>query len=54
MRFTSILRLASAALLLCSMSSFAGCEKTDVGPRSGKNCHKTIPPADSTKTGGTR
>ena len=45
MRVTSILRFASAAALLCSMSSFSGCEKTNVGPRS---CTK---PATTTTTG---
>ena len=37
MRISSLLRLASAALLLCSMSSF-GCEKENVGPNGG--CQK--------------
>ncbi|WP_210520156.1 hypothetical protein [Hymenobacter terricola] len=34
MRFSSILRLASAGLLLCSMSSFSGCQKDNVSPNS--------------------
>ena len=39
MRLSSILRIASAVVLLCSMSSFSGCEKDNVGPRGG-NCTK--------------
>lgn len=54
MRFSSIIRLASAGLLLCSMSSFSGCEKDNVGPKGGKDCSKpsTTTTADSTKTTG--
>ena len=54
MRISSILRLASAGLLLGSMSSFSGCEKDNVGPRGGKGCTKltTTAPTDTTKTTG--
>ena len=56
MRLSSILRLASAGLLLCSMSSFSGCEKDNVRPNGG-NCTKhttptTTTPTDTTKTNG--
>ena len=46
MRISSILRLASAALLLYSMSSFSGCEKENVGPKGGcqKKTTTTTPP----------
>ena len=47
MRLSSILRLASAGLLLCSMSSFSGCEKDNVGPRGG-NCNKKAPTTTTT------
>ena len=52
MRIPSILRLASAAALLCSMSSFSGCEKDNVSPNGG--CAKkttTPPPTTTTGTG---
>ncbi|MDB5236659.1 MAG: hypothetical protein JWR44_3652 [Hymenobacter sp.] len=42
MRTSSILRLASAAVLLCSMSSF-GCEKENVGPNGGCQKKTTTP-----------
>ena len=47
MRISSILRLASGALLLCSMSSF-GCEKEHVGPRGG--CQKKTTTTTTTPT----
>ena len=47
MRTISILRLASAGLLLVSMSSFSGCDKENVSPRGGKDCTK---PATTTPT----
>ncbi len=57
MRLSSILRLASAGLLLCSMSSFSGCEKDNVGPRGGSCTKKptavTTTPTDTTKPTGT-
>ena len=40
MRFSVILRFASAVVLLGAMSSFSGCEKTCVRPNPGKNCQK--------------
>lgn len=40
MRFSVILRFASAVVLLGAMSSFSGCEKTSVRPTPGKNCQK--------------
>ncbi|UOQ99023.1 hypothetical protein MUN81_05905 [Hymenobacter sp. 5317J-9] len=54
MRLSTTLRLLSAAALLCSMSSFSGCEKECVRPAGGKDCKKpsTTTTADSTKTGG--
>ena len=54
MRISSIIRLASVSLLLCSMSSFSGCEKDNVGPKGGKNCTKPskTTASDSTKTTG--
>lgn len=48
MRTSSILRLASAALLLCSMSSFSGCEKENVGPKGG--CQKKTTTTTTTTT----
>jgi hypothetical protein len=54
MTLSSFLRLSSCALLLCSMSSFSGCDKENVSPRSGKDCHPTTTtPADTTTTTGT-
>jgi hypothetical protein len=52
MRISSILRLASAALLLCSMSSF-GCEKENVGPNGGCQKKTTTTPTTTTTTTGT-
>ena len=55
MRLTSVLRFASAAALLCSMSSFSGCEKDNVSPNGG--CTKktttttTTTPTTTTTTG---
>lgn len=55
MRVSSILRLASAAALLCSMSSFSGCEKENVRPKGGSCTKKpnttTTTTTDTTKTG---
>ena len=54
MRFSSILRLASAAGLLVSMSSFSGCQKDNVGPNGG--CTKkttSTTTTTSTSTGST-
>lgn len=48
MRLTSLLRFASAAALLCCMSSFSGCEKDNVGPRG--NCQKKTTPTVTTTT----
>ena len=48
MRISSILRLASGALLLCSMSSFSGCEKENVGPHGG--CQKKTTTTTTTAT----
>lgn len=48
MHTSSILRLASAAVLLCSMSSFSGCQKENVGPRGG--CQKKTAPTTTTTT----
>lgn len=48
MRISSILRLASGALLLCSMSSFSGCEKENVGPHGGCQKKTTTAPAPTT------
>ncbi|WP_201982972.1 hypothetical protein [Hymenobacter rubidus] len=56
MRLTNLLRFASAAALLCSMSSFSGCEKDNVGPNGGscasKKATTTTTTTDTTKTGG--
>lgn len=55
MRLISALRFASAAALLCSMSSFSGCEKDNVSPNGG--CTKktttttTTTPTTTTTTG---
>ncbi len=49
MRFSNFLRFASAAALLCSMSSFSGCEKENVAPNGG--CHKKT--TTTTTTSGT-
>ncbi|MBH8558094.1 hypothetical protein [Hymenobacter negativus] len=58
MRVTNFLRFASAAALLCSMSSFSGCEKENVSPNGG--CTKkttttttTTPTTTTTTTTGT-
>jgi hypothetical protein len=53
MRVSSIIRLASAAALLCSMSSFSGCEKESVRPKGGSCTKKptTTTTTDTTKTG---
>ncbi|MGY3089065.1 hypothetical protein ACVWYF_002105 [Hymenobacter sp. UYAg731] len=53
MRLTSVLRFASAAALLCSMSSFSGCEKENVGPNGGctKKTTTTTPTTTTTTTG---
>ena len=50
MRISSILRLASAATLLVSMSSFSGCQKDNVGPNGGCT-KKTTPTTTTTNTG---
>ena len=53
MRISSILRLASAATLLVSMSSFSGCQKENVGPNGGctkKTTPTTTPTTTSTTT----
>ena len=49
MRISSILRLASAAALLDSMSSFSGCQKDDVRPNGG--CTKKTTTTTTTTTG---
>lgn len=49
MRLSSTLRLASAVVLLGSMSSFSGCEKDNVGPRGG-NCTKKPTTTTTTPT----
>lgn len=53
MRISSILRLASATVLLCSMSSFSGCEKENVRPKGGSCTKKptTTSTTDTTRTG---
>jgi hypothetical protein len=53
MRFTNFLRFASAAALLCSMSSFSGCEKDNVSPNGGcaKKTTTTTTPTTTTGTG---
>ncbi|WP_157780996.1 hypothetical protein [Hymenobacter sedentarius] len=53
MRISSILRLASGAVLLCSMSSFSGCDKENVGPTSRKDFKQptTTTPTTTTTTG---
>lgn len=50
MRTRSILRIASAAALLCSMSSFSGCEKDNVSPSGGCQTKKTTTPTTTTTT----
>lgn len=50
MRVSSILRLASAAALLVSMSSFSGCQKDNVSPNGGCT-KKTTTTTTSTGTG---
>ena len=50
MRISSILRLASAAALLVSMSSFSGCQKDDVRPNGGC-AKKTTATTTTTGTG---
>ena len=50
MRTRSILRIASAAALLCSMSSFSGCEKDNVSPSGGCQNKKTTTPTTTTTT----
>ena len=52
MRISSLLRLASAAALLVSMSSFSGCEKENVRPNGGCT-KKTTTTATTTTTPGT-
>ena len=47
---TTLLRLAGCLLLVGSLSSFSGCEKTNVSPKPGKSCEKTTTPSDTTKT----
>jgi len=56
MRLTNFLRLASAAALLCSMSSFSGCEKDNVAPSGGCQSKKTTTtmPTTTTTTGTTK
>lgn len=44
MRFSVILCFASAVVLLGSMSSFSGCDKTSVSPTPNKNCKKPSTP----------
>ena len=51
MRISSILRLASAATLLVSMSSFSGCQKDDVRPNGG--CTKKATTTTTTTGTGT-
>ncbi|GAB3667260.1 hypothetical protein GCM10027594_33570 [Hymenobacter agri] len=51
MRVSSILRLASAAALLCSMSSFSGCQKDNVSPNGG--CTKKTTTTTTTSSNGT-
>ncbi|MFC6222721.1 hypothetical protein ACFP2F_05665 [Hymenobacter artigasi] len=53
MRFTNLLRFASAAALLCSMSSFSGCEKDNVRPNGGctKKTTTATTPTTTTTTG---
>ena len=53
MRIPSILRLASAAALLCSMSSFSGCEKDNVSPNGGCAKKTTTTATPTTTTTGT-
>ena len=56
MRLTSILRFASAVALLCSMSSFSGCEKDNVSPNGGctkKTTTTATTPTTTTTTTGT-
>lgn len=56
MRLTNFLRLASAAALLCSMSSFSGCEKENVSPKAGcesKKATTTTPTTTTTTSGST-
>lgn len=48
MRLTNFLRFASAAALLCSMSSFSGCEKDCPSPKT-KGCQT---PTTTTTTSG--
>lgn len=52
MRIPSLLRFASAAALLCSMSSFSGCEKDNVSPNGGcqKKTTTTTPATTPTTT----
>ncbi|MDO7844784.1 hypothetical protein Q5H92_00325 [Hymenobacter sp. M29] len=50
MRTTSILRIVSAAALICSMSSFSGCEKDNVSPSGGCQNKKTTTPTTPTTT----
>jgi len=52
MRLSSFVRLASGLLLLCAVSSFSGCEKTDVAPRKGCTKPSTTTSTDTTATGG--
>ena len=56
MRLTNFLRFASAAALLCSMSSFSGCEKDNVAPNGGCQSKKTTTtmPTTTTTTGTTK
>ncbi|MDQ2792871.1 MAG: hypothetical protein M3Y12_02520 [Bacteroidota bacterium] len=49
MRISSLLRLASAAALLVSVSSFSGCQKDDVRPNGG--CAKKTTTTTTTGTG---
>jgi len=51
MRISPILRLACGFLLLCSISSFSGCEKDNVGPKGGCKKTTTTPPTDTSGTG---
>ncbi|GAB3577402.1 hypothetical protein [Hymenobacter daeguensis] len=50
MRLTNFLRFASAAALLCSMSSFSGCEKDNVAPNGGCQSKKTNTTTTTTTT----
>ncbi|MDO7854118.1 hypothetical protein [Hymenobacter convexus] len=50
MRTTSILRIVSAAALICSMSSFSGCEKDNVSPSGGCQNKKTTTTTTPTTT----